>query len=345
MNSERVGLKILLAVTLMVASGCASHQIANLDEYSPVALERSKFAPNSEQLNHTKVKVVVFPLNENNNQVARQADLGLSLAGSIERCLTEAQTAEIVDRQIASQLQEEIKLAEMNQTGAYAGPAIADYALSGMITNASFTHKFNEAINGRDKKGNPVYTPPSFRYTAAIDGIIKVYEIPSMKVVKTFQISDNKGRSEETRGSSNFVDHDEDLVRGAGKDAIESLKAELQNEFAQKAYVIEKKAKDSTAIFKVNIGIENGVKPGDKCEIFTTTENLNQLTGKLDVEKHKVCNGIISSQITSNSAWVIASAEESKKVQLGDQVKLVYSKSTISYLKDAGGLMNTLMSK
>lgn len=345
MTYGRLGFKLLLAATLLSASGCASHQIANLDEYSPAALERSKFAPNEEQLKHTKSKIVVFALNENGNQVAAQAGLGVALAGSIELSLTEAQTVEIVDRQIASQLQEEIKLAEMNQTGSYTGPAIADYALFGTITNASFTHKFNEATSYVDKKGYRHVTPPSFRYTAAVDGIIKVYELPSMKVVNTFQISDNKGRSEETRGSGNFVDHDDDLVRGAGRDAVESIKTELQNEFAQKAYVIEKKVKESTAVYKISIGTENGAKSGDKCEIFTMTENLNQLTGKSDVEKHKVCDGVISNQITSNSSWVVASADESKKVQLGDQVKIVYSKSAGSYLKGAGGLMNTLLSK
>jgi hypothetical protein len=338
--------KLVLVASLLVSSGCASHKIANLDEFKPTALEKSKFAPSEEQLKAGKTRIVVFALDNNGNIVAEQANLGLSLAGNIEAVLTEANTAELVDRKIASKIQEEIKLAEMSQTGAYEGPVVADYAIAGSLNNAGFSHKFFEATRSVDKKTGKVYvTAPSFRYTAKIDGIIKVYAIPSMKVVKTFTISDNKARSEDTRSSNNYVERDDELVRGAGKDAIGSIKMDIKNELAQQAYITDKKVKDTTAVFKVNLGSQNGAKPGAKCEIFAIYESINQLTGKTETERRKVCEGTISDQITQNSSWIVASVEESQKVRLGDQVKVVYEKGSFEYLKDAGSMMNTFIAK
>lgn len=339
------GLKLMLVATLLVSSGCASHKVANIDEFQSTVVEKSKYAPSIEQMNRGKHKVVVFALDESGNEVAEQAQLGLSLAGNIEATLTEAKTAELVDRQIAERLKEEIKLAEMNNSGAYDGPIIADYAIAGSLTNAAFTHKFIEATSWVDKKGRLHQTPPSFRYTAEVDGILKVYEIPSMKVVRTIKFSDNKGRSEETRSASRYVERDDDLVRGAARDAISSIKAELKNQFAPQAYIIDKRVKDAKAVFKINLGLEQGAKPGDKCEIFTIRESVNQLTGEVETEKQKVCDAVITDQLSSNSSWIVASVKESSQVKLGDEIKIVYSKSTGEYLKDAGSLMNTILAK
>lgn len=339
------GLRLMLALSFLASMGCATHQIKTLDEYQSTTIEKAKHAPSPEVLQRGKAKVVVFAFDNNGNQVAEEAQLGLSMAGKIEAVLTESNTVEIVDRSIATKLQEEIKLAEMNQTGAYEGPSVADFAISGSISNASFTHKFFEATRTVDKKGKVYVTAPSFRYTANVEGTIKIYEIPSMKVVKVLKISDNKARSEETRSSNNYAEKDDDLVRGAGLDAIGSIKSELKNQMAPQAYVLDKKIKDSTAIFKVNLGAEKGAQAGDKCEIFTVTDNVNQLTGATETETHKLCDGVVSNQITSTSSWIVASAEESKDVKLGDQVKVVYSKGAFEYLKDAGSIMNTLIAK
>lgn len=338
-------LYVVLGAVLLISSGCATGRISNLNEFQTCPIEKAKYAPTEEQLKRGKAKVVVFALNDNGNLVASQAQLGLSMAGNIEAVLTEAKTVELVDRNAADKLKDEIRLAEMNQSGAYDGPVVADYAVAGSLSNASFTHKFNEATRSVDKKGNVYVTPPNFRYTADVEGILKVYEVPSMKVVKTIRLSDNKGRTEETRSTGRYAQRDDDLVRGAGSDAISAIKDELQNQFAQKAYICEKRVNGSTAVYKVNFNSESGVKPGDKCEIYTINESTNQLTGKVDTERVKVCDAVISDQMTSGNAWIVASADDSKNVKLGDQVQVVYSKSTKEYLKSAGSLMNTLLSK
>lgn len=345
MTLRRKALRFIMPALLLVSTGCASHHIANLDEYQAMALEKSKFAPAPEVLERGRARVVVFALDENGNGVAEQARLGLSMAGNIEAVLTENKTVELVDRKIASKLQDEIKLAEMNQTGSYEGPAVADYAISGTLSDASFTHKFFEATRTTDKKGRVHTTNPSFRYTAFVEGTVKVYEIPSMKVVRTFKISDNKGRSEETRNSQNYIERDDNLVRGAGQDAIGSIKADLKNELAPKGYVLDKRVKNSTAVFKITLGSDNGARPGDKCEVYTVDENVNQLTGKTESEKRKLCDGVISDQITQKSCWIVTPLDESKKVKLGDQVKVVYSKGAFEYMKDAGSVMNSFIAK
>ena len=150
--------------------------------------------PTEEQLEKKTVKVAVFDFDEKDIALAKQANLGKSLAGELETFLAKNKLAELVDRNASSKLQQEIQLAEMNKTGAYAGPKVADYAVSGIITNADFNSKYVEgSVYINPKNGNTVTIPPKFVYKAAVSGNIKVYELPSLDVVNAIDLLNIQG--------------------------------------------------------------------------------------------------------------------------------------------------------
>jgi hypothetical protein len=338
----KIAANLVAAAALATVCGCATTNISNFDAFQPHPLEKASLMPSEDALNGGKLKVVVFALDETGNRVAREAHLGLSMAGNIEALISEKGGTEIIDRNAAAKLQQEIALAEMSKAGSYEGPRIADYALSGNITDAGFSKRFVEATQSVDKKGRVYRTSPGFRYTADVAGTVKIYELPSMKVVKTISLKDNKSRSEETRSSQNYLDRDDELVRGAGADAVNAVRTEMQNFFAKKGYILDERVADSTNIVQVSLGAEDGVKQGDTCEIFTYKEFRNNITGKKSYEKVKVCEAKVTNLVADKTAWLTLPGDYAARIRLGDEVKVVYSKNFMDVMKSTGSVLNSI---
>ena len=134
----------LLATALLLSS--CSTTIKDFEKYQKQFTSKTTFMPSIEDIKGKTPKVVVFGLDENENTIAQNAKLGKTLANNIENILTRNRLVELVDRSAAKKLQKEIKLSEMNKTGSYKGPKVADYAISGAISNADFTNKYSSAV-------------------------------------------------------------------------------------------------------------------------------------------------------------------------------------------------------
>ena len=107
----------LIHLTLLLVISSCGPTIKNFDDYQKQFLSKTAFMPTKETLDGKPVKIVVFALDENNNEIAMQSGLGESIAGSIENILSKNRLCEIVDRNAAVKLQKEIALSEMNKTG------------------------------------------------------------------------------------------------------------------------------------------------------------------------------------------------------------------------------------
>ena len=78
------------------------------DEYQKQFLSKSKFVPSKENLEGKAPKIVVFALDQNENEIAKQTGLGDSLANNVENILSKNRLGEIVDRKAAEKLQKEL---------------------------------------------------------------------------------------------------------------------------------------------------------------------------------------------------------------------------------------------
>jgi hypothetical protein len=232
----------------------------------------------------------------------------------------------------------------MNKTGAYAGPKVADYAVSGIITNADFNSKYVEgSVYVNPKNGNTITIPPKFVYKASISGNIKVYELPSLAVVNGIELSGLATRSENVQNNGGFalggiriggenaesVKRDDGLVRKAVIDAISFAEANILNAFAKRGYILEKRTLNKETIFKVNLGFEDGLKHGDKFDVSGEYEIENPITGKAEIEKKIIASGTISQIIDPKTCWVIISdSKQASAVRIGDVIKLKYKASS-----------------
>lgn len=337
-------MKIKHLILLLLTTSCAP-TIKNFDKYQKQFLSKTEFMPSVDNIEGKSPKVVVFALDENDNPVAMQSQLGNTIANNIENVLSQNRLAELVDRKAGNKLQKEIALAEMNKTGSYKGPKVADYAVSGTISNAAFSSKYSSGstfVNPRN--GQIISIPPKFTYSATAQGNIKIYELPSLTVVEAIEFSGQKSRSENVQQKGGLalggiqiggeqvhgVERDDGLVRMAGEDAVDEVRTALKNAFAKRGYILEKRVYEKKTIFKITLGSLDGMKQGDKFEVIGQYETENPLTNQSEIERRIIATGVITDKIDPKTSWVLIDDEDKiNSIRLGDAVKLKYEKSSM----------------
>ena len=337
-------MKLKLLALFFIVTSCTP-SIKNFDKYQKQFISKSEFMPDEKTLENKLLKVAIFDFEEGDIEVAKQSNLGKSVATSMESILSKYRLAELVDRKATEKLQKEVQLSEMNKTGSYKGPKLADYAVSGSIANANFANKYvagSTYVN--PKTGDAISIPPKFVYSSQVVGNIKIYELPSLTVIDTIELDGKSVRTENVQqdGGISFggiqvggtqeggLQRDDGLVREAGADAVDEAESAIRNAFAKRGFILEKRTFDGKSIFKVNLGSEDGVKHGDKFELIGQYEVENSITGKSEVERRVVTMGVISDKIDPKNCWIIL--EDKKKadvVRIGDMIKMKYSKSSM----------------
>jgi curli biogenesis system outer membrane secretion channel CsgG len=338
-------MKLGYLLILGVLSACST-TIGNFDGYQKQFLSKSKFMPSKETLEGKSSKIVVFPLEHNQNQLAVETNLGESLANNIENVIGKNRLGEIVDRKAALKLQEEIKLSEMNKTGSYKGPIVADYAVSGAISNAGFTSKYSSGSTYYNPQSKQfVSIPPKYTYSSDVAGNIKIYELPSLSVVESIEFSAKKSRSESVQQEGGLslggiqiggkkaegADRDDNLIRKAAEEAVADAEIDIKNFFARKGYILEKRVLDNKSIFKISLGSSDGIKQNDKFEVVGQFESENPITNEIEIERKIIAVGTVSDLIDPKSSWVVIDdAKKTEAIRLGDSVKLKYKKNSFA---------------
>lgn len=345
-------MKIKIFLIIAFLSSCAP-TIKNFDKYQKQFISKSNFMPDEKTLENKIPKVAVFDFSDGEIEIAKQANLAKSVAVNVETILSKFKLAEIVDRSAVQKLQQEVQLVEMNKTGSYKGPKIADYAVSGSISNATFTNKYVSGSTYVDAKtGQLISVPPKFVYSSAVNGNLKVYELPSLTVIENIEISGTKVRSENVQQSGgvsfgalqlggtpeNGANRDDGLVRSAGADAIDEAEALIRNAFAKRGYIFEKRTFDGKSIFKINLGKEDGIEHGDRFDVLGQYEVENSITGKIEIERRIISTGRVSDKIDPKVSWVVLDDKKQENaIRIGDTVKMKYKKSALKSIGKAIG--------
>ncbi len=339
-------MKLKYLATLLVLTSCSTTIGGDFVKYQKQFLSKTKFMPTAENIAGKAPKIVVFEFDENNIEVAQQSDLGSSVANDVENVISKNRLGELVDRKAATKLQKEISLAEMNKTGAYKGPIVADYAVSGAISNAGFTSKYSNGSTYYNPQSRQLVTiPPKYTYSSDVAGNLKVYELPSLSVVESIEFKGKKSRSEAVQQDGGLAlggiqiggkkvegaKRDDSLVRKAGDDAISEIEVEIKNFFAKKGYILEKRTLDNKAIFKISLGSLDGIKQNDKFDVIGQYETENAITNQIEIERRIIASGSVSEIVDPKTAWVVMDdAKKAEAIRLGDVIKMKYKKSSLA---------------
>lgn len=313
--------------SILLLSGCGAN-IGSIEAYVPIPLEKSDFMPSKEEIKGAKTKVVLTPIDDKNFRLAQKANLGQSLFVELEHELSSSGTVEVLDREISKKFENEIRLSELDQDSQMSEVELsaAKYAISGSLSNAQFISRFTQALRYQDKEGKVYVIPAYYKYTASVDGILKIYSIPSMKVVKTIKFSESTSRREDSKfyGHNHRPQDTAGMINKAGKYAIHSTRHEFKNFLAPKGYVMEQRNDGDEIIVQVTIGSADGLKTGEEVSLYSVKSTINPLTDEEEIHDVKIASGTISNKITAHRAWIIIE-DKIQDIKIGDYIKAYYS--------------------
>jgi hypothetical protein len=310
--------------------GCAGAAV-NLVSYQSAVLAQADVIPTREQLSTTRVKVVVLPADATSvGAVNGEAHAGEVMRRALEHDVSEGQT-EIVDRTLSEKLSSEIELAIFKQKGTSGGPEVAQYAVKGIVGNASFKRDFTAAETSVDK-GKSTTTAAHCDYKVEVTSSLRIYELPGLRLVSTVPAPGSATKRTEMPSCDNS--QDAALLQQAVEKGVHKARHQLKNVFAPKGYVTEKRVSDGKPpIFRVSFGAAQGAASENKLKFYTIRKSQNALTREATYDEIQLGEGKVSDQVSDGFCWVVADKDDTAKaIRAGDFVKIFHEKSMLEKL-------------
>lgn len=302
-------------VTLL--SGCAVKGVCTPD--TKVPMEKSAVPAKTS----TSSKVIVLPVEADFKDPALkriQATMLNALEGQVV-----ATGTTLVDRKIANKLKSEIKLAE--QSGRYnsKGVPIADYAVITQINSSELGKRFEEASSWKDKKGKWHKIPAKCYFEADVKGVMKVYSLPDMQLVKRVELKGDENRSTETRNSSCPINNASytSMAVAAAEEAVK-YSNDLKDMLAASAPVLEmRQCEQFGPMVRIGVGSKRNVAPKTDV-VFSSRYKTDAGVETFDIGKGYVVDNQADA-VKPDYSWVAIKEDLALKIKEGDSAKLKFS--------------------
>ena len=303
--------------------GCTAKKVEmSFDEFQPATMKDADILPDRKEVTKLeKRSVVVFGYDNTNSELTEKSNIKEIVSSSLENYMANI-GVELVSRQGegSANFREEIKLYRLlsGETGIYNGPYKANYFIMGLVNAIGTKGRIQTIQNKR-----------SCLYTANISGSIRVYNMLERKIVKDIRFDTEKNYINAANNTSCPITSDIiPLLKQAADGAMESSRGDLLNYFTSQAYVLEKRIKDDQSIFKISMGKNNNLQPGDQIHIYTKTISNNRLTNTTEAEERKIAKGRVTDFVNNAFAWVaVDDAEQATRVRFGDVVRVEHYQS------------------
>jgi hypothetical protein len=318
----------LAALALLGLGGCATTTIKDDPMSWPtVSIPKAQFMPTDDKLDPSKMgrtRVVVMPARDSPSY--RGQGLADHATAGLEQLVGSTGKVEIVDRKLTDKLDNELKLIEVQGTASagYQGPVAADFAVTVELGPSSFNSRYAQAVTLPQKDKPPiVLTPAGFVNSAKAAMTVRVYELPSLRVVMQQAVEgtmSQAGQPVQLNPSQGL-----NLVRDAITDGISDVKGKLLTELSPRGYVVDRRSKDKKSIFRALISREAGARQGDTVEIFNVRQNTIELGSmrRTSFEEVRVATGKVSNLVNNDFSWIIIEDEkQAAAVRQGDVVRI-----------------------
>lgn len=320
----------LAAVALLGLGGCATTTLKEDPMSWPaVAIPKAQFMPPDEvftdpSISNRRTRVIIMQARDSPS--FRGQGLSDHATAGLEQLVGSTGKVEIIDRKLGDKLDNELKLIEVRGTASsgYSGPSVADFAVTVELGPSSFNSRYAQAVMLPQKDKPPiVLTPAGFVNSAKAGMTVRVYELPSLRVVlqealegtvsqagQPFQVNPAQGLN---------------LVRDAINDGVTDVKAKLLNELSPRGWIIDRRSKDKQSVFRALISKQSGAKQGDAVDIYTVRQNVIEFgnTKRTSVEEVKVASGRVSNLVNNDFSWIIVTDEkQAAAIKQGDVVRV-----------------------
>ncbi len=323
---------ILLGAALLSLGGCATGPGADVfGKFVDAPLTDAEVMPVS-VARAARPKVMVMEADDGVDKLAKEAKLGSALTKSVEQLLG-GRSLEIVDDALAPKLADALRKAETAGSSAYGGPKVADFVIKPVISNSSYGADYTPPSSYTDKKGRVTNVPGSYSHAAKMAAALRIYEMPSLKLVTTVNIKGSDSMSSPTSGANNATGAN--MLRAAAENAVSSNnKVDILNVFATKGYIASKRTHEGKSLFQVTLGKQDGLKKGDAVSIFSVRKSAPLFDGTIPPnEEILVVECTVSEMVTDATAWIYPKDEtRAAQVRRGDLAREVHKRGFLAQM-------------
>jgi hypothetical protein len=335
----RTLLAAALIATLAACSSVPSHKDAALFVSAP--LSDAEIMPVIDE-DRGNIKVVVVDAADTGDALSVQLKIGKQVTQGIEAMLN-GRGMEIVDDALAPKLDDALRKAEAlnsGKTAAYAGPKVAKYAIRPVVTSSTYSATYQRGGQVAAKNAlvaAMLSSPTGYGHAASVNTTIRVYEMPTLRLLGTASgqgaasVTDPVQPANAATGGT--------LLKQAVASALQSASADLLNLLASKGYVVQRRYNPEGKIsaYQVSMGTSDGLKAGDKIDIFTVRPADNAaLKQAAPNEEIYVASGVVSGMLLGDAtSWVVLDDEAlAPKIRRGDLVKQKHERTFLNKLTE-----------
>lgn len=330
--------KILCILILLTA---CSVKIKNFEKYQKAPLLELETMPTKEEINTKLPKVIIISEKSETGEVQAINAQNL-IKNNIFKELQSKHYAEIIERFDSNSIQKEIQIAELEGKASNAIASV-DYIINIGVPNVTFSHDAKEDIlyiaTSMAANNIPASRPVIYEYNSVVDGVVKLYEVPSLKIAKVISVKgSHTSREKGTTGSSAQIGifaiesntaiaskaKDDNITYKAVQNATRPAINEMKQFFKKKGFISEKRSLKNKVIYSLNRGIEDDFKPQTKVLITRLVERRNSLTDEDEMNEEAICTGIVANRATAKVSWIVFDVACQDKIRLGDKATIVY---------------------
>lgn len=327
-------LNIVLILILFSLAGCNSAKIKTLDDYQDVAIQDTKHFPTSGEIKTTAFKLVITKIDDSGIPLARNSGVGVTMATELSNYLKEGGSEILNNNQTIDNYN---SVTAKNRIGEFNNQA--HFVLTGIVGIANFSKSYSPSTTSKDKKGKVYVTPAYCSYGANIKANLKVLYPQTLRTKDSFELAGGSSKSTETGAQSlsrcpNLSQTEIlSMVRLAGATAVKKSSLLLKDYFGPRGFVMERRKNGKKNIFKISLGVGNGLKNGMTAFVFRRTEKTNALTRETSVEKVKIAEAIVTDKITNAEAWIMVKDPViANNIHRGDMIKVYQKRSLLDKL-------------
>lgn len=312
-----------LPLFMGILAGCVSTSGPTLSDTQSVTIAKATMAPSPEDLK-AEQRIVMLPFEY---AEPHHDKIAYTTYSNLEQALMSSGNS-LIERDIAAKMRDELLVAE--KTGKYrtSGLQSADIAIMAKVVKGGVSSSFSERDSWRDKDGDTHVTPASCSFEGNVTLHVRVYRLPEMVQVGTYQFDGSQSSSTETSNSRCPISDAEatSLLKSAGAVAVREHQYKLLNMLVPPFFVIERRqapGQKNEALFRTTISSAKGAKQGVKVNFFRRELKMNPLTNEQRIEEILLTEGTITKDIDGNGSYVLVKDESAiNKLQLGDVVKI-----------------------
>lgn len=289
-----------------------------------VNIPDAQIMPTKSELQGAKARVVVLPV-----RVAKSSNYETGaereISSKIENGLLDA-GVDIVDRSLAGKLGDEIIAYEA--TGQYSGAGIdvADVAILPSINNVQINANFTPAQTYTND-GKTYTNPAQCTYRSEVSGNVKLYKLPDLASLDGITLNGLTTQNSQSNNSNCPISTAvaSSLAAEATDMAVFDIMHQIKKHFGQSGYVIEYRKRGDDHLVNINLGSNQGIKPGQKIQFAHKIERTNRISGAktISVIPYEFI-GTVSDLIDPDSSWVIVDLQAETKLKFGDVARSFY---------------------